>query len=50
VLFFAVNHEHGLLDLDACYFIRKDCKRVEAKLFEKAEPLRVNNTWITVSR
>src|SRR5580693_4433794 len=30
---FAVNHEHGLLHLDAFYFISKDWKRVEAKLF-----------------
>src|ERR1700675_4118894 len=47
---FAVNHEHGLLDLDAFYFISEHWKRVETKLFEIVESLRVNNTWIAVSR
>src|ERR1700676_3247123 len=47
---FAVNHEHGLLHLDAFYFIGKHGKRVEAKLFEIVESLRVNNTWIAVGR
>src|ERR1700730_12284980 len=45
---FAVNHEHGLLPLDAFYFISKDWKRVEAKLLEIVEPLRVNNAGIAV--
>jgi hypothetical protein len=44
------NHEYALFDLDGFHFIRKDRKRVETKLYEIVESLRVNNTWITVGR
>src|ERR1700756_2221005 len=47
---FAVNHEHGLLDLDVAYLIRKDWKRVEAKLFEIAKSFGVNDTRMSVGR
>ena len=44
----SVNHEYGLLDLDAFDFIGKDRKRVQTKLFEIAESLRVDNAWIAI--
>ncbi len=47
---FAVNHEHGLLDLNTFNFVGKDWKGVETKLFEISKSLRVDNAWIPVSR
>src|SRR4029077_4056269 len=47
---FAVNHEHGLLDLNAFNFVGKDWKRVETKLFELSKSMRVDNAWIPVGR
>jgi len=47
---FAVNHKHGLLDLDVAYLIRKNWKRVEAKLFEITESFGVNDARMAVSR
>src|SRR5947208_7647789 len=44
----ALNHEDGLLDLNALDFIRKDRKRVEAKLLQVTEALWMNNSRITI--
>ena len=45
---FAVDHEHGLLDLNAFDFVGENRKGIKAELLEISKALRVNNAGITV--
>src|SRR5713226_8054873 len=43
-----INHEDGLLDLDAFDFIREDRERIEAELLQVTEALWMNNSRIKI--
>src|SRR5579862_3815006 len=47
---FTMDHEHGLLDLNALDFVGEDGKWIEAKLLEIAKPLRMDDTGIAICR
>ena len=45
-----LDHEHGLLDLDALDFVGEDRKWIKAELLEILKSLRVNHAGIAVCR
>ena len=45
-----LDHEHGLLDLDALDFVGEDRKWIKAELLEVSKSLRVNHAGIAVCR
>ena len=45
-----LNHEYGLLDLNALDFVSEDGKWIEAELLEVSKSLRVNYAGIAVCR
>ena len=47
---FSLDHEHGLLDLDALDFVGENRKGIEAKLFEVLKALGMNHARIAVCR